>query len=178
MRKKKVLIQVILDSHSGLNWLPILATEFMTINQVLAETRLGGCFDRFRFATTNEVQGLFIDAFGVSNGSIKYSKGYDFMKLFGYDLGSIYPDSPGDGPHDAYLSAPFDAGLSDLSNPLSPTDIVGVATVGIHYFKSTVGTDTSSGSCSIGQCTAQSFDTLDPEVSHAWLVEKTRSFIH
>ncbi len=160
----------ILDTRTGLNWLPITATEYMSLNQVVAGTLPGGIFYGFRFATTEEIKGLFQDAFGVSSGSFAYDSGYAFMKLFGYDLGSLYPDDPGYGPHSANLSAPFNNGMSNFSKPLGPNDIVGVATVGIQYFRNANGPDTSSGECSIGQTSAGNFESSDPEVSHGWLV--------
>lgn len=164
------MIKTILDTQTGLHWLPIEATEFMTINEVLLGTRPGGSFDGFRFATKAEIEKLFLNAFGVSNGSFPYANGHTFFKLFGYDLGGLYPEDQSPGLHDAYLAAPFDAGLADLSQPLGPKDIVGSAQVEIHYFNSGTGQDESSGICRIGQATASAYDTQDPEVSHGWLV--------
>ena len=106
----------ILDTQTGLVWLPITATEWMTVEQVQAATLPGRVFYGYQFATTSEMQGLFLDSFGVTNGTVGLNAGLTFEALFGYDW---YQD----------LAAPFDNGQLDLSEPLCPNSVMGLAEV-------------------------------------------------
>lgn len=161
----------ILDTRTGLNWLPITSTEGMTINQVLAATQPGGEFSGFQLATTSELQGLFQDTLGTSNGASTYTDGYNFFVSFGYDLGNISTSNP--GPYNAFIAAPYDAGLSNLSQPLGPNDIIGVTQVVLSYYVNAYdGSVTGNVAVSMGQGLVDPvWDNPDPEVSGGWLVE-------
>ena len=114
----------ILDTQTGSVWIPITATESMTVEQVQAATLSGGIFYGYQFATTSQIQGLLKNAFGVSSPGAP-GAGLTFVGLFGYDLGFGGPGQP----TRLNLAAPFDDAQSDLSQPLGPNSLMGVATV-------------------------------------------------
>jgi hypothetical protein len=171
--RASLIADEILDPGTGLNWLPIVLTEGMTVNQVLAATQSGGEFSGFQLASTSQLQGLFQDMLGTSNGTSSYAQGNSFFELFGYDLGSLNTFAPGPGA--AYVSAPYDAGLSDLSRPLGPRAIIGAAQVALtFYVNPSGGSVTGSTGVSMGQGTVDPvWDNPDPEVSGGWLVQSS-----
>lgn len=53
---------ILRDTNTGIEWLDLFHTRGRSYNDVFANLGAGGDFEGFRFATRNEILGLFIDA--------------------------------------------------------------------------------------------------------------------
>jgi len=76
---------LVLDTQSGLTWLDLPFTTGLSYQQMLSSLQAGGTFNGFRYATEQEVLGLFNSAgiSGLGNYSVTNSSVTSFISLIG-----------------------------------------------------------------------------------------------